>query len=94
MGELMELDCPGGAPPLCFDATHSTQRPGLGTTTGGARRFTPMLARAAVAAGVCALFIECHPDPDAALSDAGSQVPLAEMPGLLEQIARIRDAMD
>lgn len=93
MGELMELDCPGGPPPVCYDATHSTQRPGLGETTGGARRFTPMLARAAVAAGVHALFVECHPDPDHAASDAGSQVPLAQMPGLLEQVARIREAM-
>lgn len=93
MGELMELDCPGGPPPLCYDCTHSTQRPGLGETTGGARQYSPMLARAAVAAGVHALFVECHPDPDNAISDAGSQIPLNEMPALLEQVARIREAL-
>lgn len=66
LGDLMALDTAGGAPPVCFDATHSTQLPGAGEQTAGRPERAPLLARAAVAAGVHAVFIECHPDPEAA----------------------------
>ena len=70
--------------PVCFDATHSVQQPGgLGAKSGGDRRFAPVLARAAVAVGVDALFMEVHPDPDSALSDGPNMIPLAELRGLL-----------
>jgi len=92
LGDLLELDAPGGPPPVCFDVTHSTQTPGTGEQTGGRRDRAPLLARAATAAGVHALFIECHPDPDNAVSDAATQMPLAEMPAVLESVARIRQA--
>jgi 2-dehydro-3-deoxyphosphooctonate aldolase (KDO 8-P synthase) len=74
--------------PVVFDATHSVQQPGgLGAASGGQRAFAPVLARAAVAVGVAAVFIECHPDPDGAPSDGPVMVPLRDMPGL---IARLR----
>ena len=70
--------------PVVFDATHSTQEPGgLGGESGGRRRDAPLLAAAAMAVGADALFVETHPDPDKAKSDAACQVPLAEMPELL-----------
>lgn len=73
--------------PVCFDATHSVQLPGgLGGASGGERRFIPHLARAAVAAGVDALFFEVHDDPDRALCDGPNQLPLdrfSELVGLL-----------
>jgi len=69
--------------PVVFDATHSVQQLGTGARTGGQRSFVPTLARAAVAAGADALFIETHPDPDHAASDAGSQWPLEGMEALL-----------
>jgi len=93
MGDLMELDAGGGAAPVCFDATHSTQLPGAGEQTAGRPERAPLLARAAVAAGVHAVFIECHPNPPAALSDSATQQPLAGVPGLLRQLAAIRAAM-
>lgn len=93
MGDLMELGVEGGAPPLCFDATHSTQLPGAGAQTAGRPERAPLLARAAVAAGVHAVFIECHPDPARALSDSATQQPLAGVPGLLRQLAALRAAM-
>src|SRR3954451_9640336 len=63
--------------PVVFDVTHSTQQPaGLGTQSGGNPQFSPMLARAAVAAGVDGLFLECHPDPKQARSDAATMMPL------------------
>ena len=66
--------------PVVFDATHSVQQPGgLGESSGGQRQFVPVLARAAVAAGVAGLFMETHPDPDNALSDGPNAWPLAEM---------------
>ena len=74
--------------PVVFDATHSTQQGGAGFT-GGQRRFVPVLARAAMAAGADALFIETHPDPEHALSDAGSQWPLAELRDLLARCVDI-----
>jgi 2-dehydro-3-deoxyphosphooctonate aldolase (KDO 8-P synthase) len=69
--------------PVVFDATHSVQQPGgQGTSTGGQREFVPVLARAAVAVGVAAVFMETHPDPDHAPSDGPNMVPLAEFEGL------------
>lgn len=72
--------------PVVFDVTHSTQQPaGLGSQSGGNPQYAPMLARAAVAAGVDGLFIECHPDPANAKSDAATMLPLDAMPALLAQ---------
>jgi len=79
--------------PVCFDATHSAQRPGgAGTSTGGVRESIPAMTRAAVAVGVDALFLEVHPDPAHAMSDAATQWPLDRARMLLEQVARIRQA--
>lgn len=76
--------------PVVFDATHSVQIPGgLGTSTGGQREFVPTLARAAVAAGCDALFLEIHPDPDRARCDGPNQLPLAEAGVLLDACAAI-----
>ena len=78
------------AAPVCFDATHSVQEPGgLGTASGGRREFAEPLARAAMAVGADALFIETHPDPQHAKSDAASQIPLEQMPGLIERCLRV-----
>jgi 2-dehydro-3-deoxyphosphooctonate aldolase (KDO 8-P synthase) len=93
IGDLLELDAPGGSPPVCFDCSHSTQLPGAGEQTGGRPDRAPLLARAATAAGVHALFIECHPDPAHALSDASTMLPLSGMPALLKSVAAIRSAM-
>lgn len=80
--------------PVCFDATHSVQKPGgAGDKSGGDRKFVPALTRAAVAVGVDALFIETHPEPDKALSDGPNMVPLHEMPALLDSIIKIRAAV-
>ncbi|OGO95704.1 MAG: 3-deoxy-8-phosphooctulonate synthase [Coxiella sp. RIFCSPHIGHO2_12_FULL_44_14] len=71
--------------PIVFDATHSVQLPGgQGTHSGGQREFVPVLARAAVAAGVAGVFMETHPDPDHALSDGPNAWPLNKMAALLE----------
>ncbi len=73
--------------PVVFDATHSVQQPGgMGTSSGGDRRFVPVLARAAVAVGVAGLFIETHQDPDKAPSDGPNMVPLKELEGLLRDL--------
>jgi 2-dehydro-3-deoxyphosphooctonate aldolase (KDO 8-P synthase) len=73
--------------PVIFDATHSVQQPGgQGTSTGGDRRFVPVLARAAVAVGVAGIFIETHQDPDNAPSDGPNMVPLKALPGLIEEL--------
>jgi 2-dehydro-3-deoxyphosphooctonate aldolase (KDO 8-P synthase) len=73
--------------PVIFDATHSVQQPGgQGTSTGGDRRFVPVLARAAVAVGVAGVFIETHQDPDNAPSDGPNMLPLAQLPALLEDL--------
>ncbi len=73
--------------PVVFDATHSVQMPGgLGSSSGGQREMVPVLARAAVAAGVAGLFMETHPDPDKALSDGPNSWPLDQLPRLLEQL--------
>lgn len=76
--------------PVVFDATHSVQRPG-GSTTGGAREMVAPLARAAVAAGADAVFLETHPDPDRALSDGPNMLPLAEVPRLLRELTQLRE---
>ncbi|WP_429592650.1 3-deoxy-8-phosphooctulonate synthase [Sphingomonas zeicaulis] len=79
--------------PVVFDATHSVQLPGgLGDRSGGERRFVPLLARAAVAAGVDGLFMETHPDPDQALSDGPNAWPLDQIEPLLRQLLAIREA--
>ncbi|MBN1560619.1 3-deoxy-8-phosphooctulonate synthase [candidate division KSB1 bacterium] len=73
--------------PVCFDVTHSTQQPGqLGVRSGGRPERAPALARAAVAVGVHALFIETHPDCANALCDASSMLPLEQLPSLLRQL--------
>lgn len=73
--------------PVVFDATHSVQLPGAqGASSGGQREMIPVLARAAVAAGVSGLFVETHPDPQRALSDGPNAVPLVHMPQLLETL--------
>jgi 2-dehydro-3-deoxyphosphooctonate aldolase (KDO 8-P synthase) len=78
---MQQLGCP-----VVFDATHSTQQPGgLGAASGGRREMAPLLARAAVAAGVNGLFLEVHPEPDKALSDAASMLPL----DWLEDLVRV-----
>jgi 2-dehydro-3-deoxyphosphooctonate aldolase (KDO 8-P synthase) len=79
--------------PVIFDATHSVQLPG-GATTGGQREMIPVLARAAVAAGCDAVFMETHPNPERALSDGPNMVPLAELPQLIEQLKRIRSLVN
>ena len=73
--------------PVVFDATHSVQQPGgQGTTSGGQREFVPALARAAIAVGVAAVFIETHQDPDSAPSDGPNMVPLDQLELLLSQL--------
>jgi 2-dehydro-3-deoxyphosphooctonate aldolase (KDO 8-P synthase) len=76
--------------PVVFDATHSVPQPGsLGGASGGQREFAPVLARAALAVGVAALFVETHPDPDAAPSDGPNMLPLREMAGLVTVWKRV-----
>ena len=73
--------------PVVFDATHSVQQPGgRGATTGGQREFVPVLARAAAAIGVAAIFMETHQDPDKAPSDGPNMVHLKDLPGLVETL--------
>jgi 2-dehydro-3-deoxyphosphooctonate aldolase (KDO 8-P synthase) len=79
--------------PVVFDATHSVQLPGAGAgVSGGQPEFVPVLARAACAAGCDALFIETHPEPESALSDAASMVPLAAFESLATQALAVSDA--
>ena len=76
--------------PVIFDATHSVQQPGAqGVSSGGERRFVPVMARAAVAVGVAGIFIETHQDPDRAPSDGPNMVPLAELEPLLKELIAI-----
>jgi len=76
--------------PIIFDATHSVQQPGgQGGSSGGDRRFAPVLARAAVAVGVAGVFIETHEDPDNAPSDGPNMIPLRELSGVLETLLAI-----
>lgn len=86
---LAETGCP-----VVFDATHSVQRPGgRGTASGGDRAFIAPLARAAVAAGADAVFMEAHEDPSRALSDAATSLALADVPALLGELVAIRRAL-
>jgi 2-dehydro-3-deoxyphosphooctonate aldolase (KDO 8-P synthase) len=86
---LRETGCP-----VVFDATHSVQLPGgQGTASGGQREFIPVLARAAVAAGVAGLFMETHPRPEEALSDGPNAWPLARMEPLLTTLAELDRAV-
>lgn len=79
--------------PVVFDATHSVQMPGgKGDSSGGQRQFVPAMARAAVAIGIDALFMEVHEDPDNAPSDGPNMIPLAELEGVLKQLLAIRAA--
>ena len=76
--------------PVVFDATHSVQQPGgMGNKSGGQREYVEYLARAAIAVGVAAVFMETHPDPDNAPSDGPNMVPLSQMPSLLKQLSQI-----
>jgi len=91
IGDMMEFGWP-----ICFDVTHSTQQPGQGSggkMSGGRPEMAPLLARAAVAAGVDAVFIETHPEPGRALSDAATMLPMDQAMELLESLKRIRDAV-
>jgi len=73
--------------PVIFDATHSVQQPGgQGTSSGGERRYAPVLARAALAVGCAGVFIECHEDPDHAPSDGPNMIPLRDMESLLKRL--------
>jgi 2-dehydro-3-deoxyphosphooctonate aldolase (KDO 8-P synthase) len=78
--------------PVVFDVTHSTQRPGaLGNASGGEPRYSPLLARAAVAAGVDGLFLECHPEPAKAKSDAATMLDLSTAAAILAQAKQIAE---
>jgi 2-dehydro-3-deoxyphosphooctonate aldolase (KDO 8-P synthase) len=80
--------------PVCFDATHSVQRPGSqGTSTGGDRALAPVLARAAAAVGIDALFCEVHEDPDRALSDGPNSLTFSMWEALVADVLRIRGAL-
>ena len=81
---LAEIGCP-----VVFDATHSVQQPGgQGASSGGERKYVPVLARAAVAVGVACVFIETHPDPDHAPSDGPNMVPMKEFQGLVATLLK------
>jgi len=85
LATMRETGCP-----VVFDATHSVQQPGgNGSSSGGQRQMVPVLARAAVGAGISGLFMETHPDPDAALSDGPNMWPLAKMATLLETLVEL-----
>ena len=76
--------------PVIFDATHSVQKPGgQGTSTGGDRRYVPVLARAAAAVGIAGVFIETHQDPDRAPSDGPNMIPIDDLPALIEDLIAI-----
>lgn len=86
---MRELGCP-----VVFDATHSVQRPGgLGTASGGDREYVPHLIRAACAVGIDALFLEVHPDPSSALSDAATMLPLSSLKSVLTQAKAVDDLL-
>jgi 2-dehydro-3-deoxyphosphooctonate aldolase (KDO 8-P synthase) len=97
LGDMMELDTSNfsdaGSPPVCFDVTHSTQLPGSGEQTGGRPDRAALLARAAAASGVHALFIEAHPEPCTALSDGATQLTIDAAERVLDQVAAIRAAL-
>jgi 2-dehydro-3-deoxyphosphooctonate aldolase (KDO 8-P synthase) len=86
---MRELGCP-----VIFDATHSVQQPGgLGGKSGGESRFVPALARAAIAVGCDALFLEVHTDPEKAKSDGPNMIPISELKPLLQQLRSIEKAL-
>ena len=86
---MRNTDCP-----MVFDATHSVQLPGgQGTVSGGQREFVPVLARAAVAAGISGLFMETHPDPSKALSDGPNAFPLGHLKALLETLIALDETV-
>jgi 2-dehydro-3-deoxyphosphooctonate aldolase (KDO 8-P synthase) len=88
VADMMDL-----GPPVCFDVTHSTQQPGgMTSQSGGRPDRAPMLAKLAVTAGVHALFIETHPDPPNALSDAAVVLPIERTLDLLAEVARLRQS--
>jgi 2-dehydro-3-deoxyphosphooctonate aldolase (KDO 8-P synthase) len=99
LGDLLEIDPDsiGGdaqspaslTPAVCFDATHSVQLPGAGEASGGRRERVPLLARAAAAAGVDALFVECHPQPERAPSDGSNMLRLDDVEGVLAVVAGV-----
>jgi 2-dehydro-3-deoxyphosphooctonate aldolase (KDO 8-P synthase) len=94
VNDLTALDVMRAYAPVIFDATHSCQLPGgAGTHSGGLRQYVPLLARAAMAAGVDGLFLEIHDSPSHAKSDAATVWPLDEFEPLLEQCLRIREAL-
>jgi 2-dehydro-3-deoxyphosphooctonate aldolase (KDO 8-P synthase) len=87
--EMQRLGCP-----VIFDATHSVQQPSSSQgITGGNRHMVAPLLRAAVAVGVDGLFVETHPNPEKAISDAANQVPLADMPALIKQAMDIEQSL-
>ena len=89
IGEMKKLGYP-----VVFDATHSVQKPGgRGDATGGNREYVEYLAKAALAAGADALFMEVHPDPDHALSDGPNMVPLNELESMMQRLIRVYDAV-
>ena len=76
--------------PVVFDATHAVQQPGgNGTSSGGQREFAPVLANAAITTGIAAVFIETHDNPDKAFSDGPNNIPLADMPKVLERLVAL-----
>ena len=79
--------------PVCFDATHSVQLPGGSERSGGQREFIPYLAKAAIAVGANALFIECHPEPQKAKSDASSMLAMNELKHLLTDVLKLYNAV-
>jgi len=89
LATMRETDCP-----VVFDATHSVQQPGgLGNKSGGERQHVPVLARAAMAAGISGIFMESHPDPEVALSDGPNSWPTGRMRELLETLMTIDQAV-
>jgi 2-dehydro-3-deoxyphosphooctonate aldolase (KDO 8-P synthase) len=93
VGDMIELGREFGAP-TCYDATHSMQLPGGDkTSTGGRPDRCAQLARAAVAVGVDAIFLECHPEPARSSSDAATIQPLGAVRGILESLVRVRAAL-
>ena len=89
LASMRSTDCP-----VVFDATHSVQQPGgQGTTSGGQREMVPVLARAAMAAGISGLFMETHPNPEKALSDGPNMWPLGNLEPLLETLKAIDETV-
>lgn len=79
--------------PVLYDATHSVQQPNVGERSGGRRQFVRALARAALAVGVEGIFFETHPDPERALSDPATQLPLAEVESFLQELVALWQAL-